>query len=480
MPPPGSKLPAADRISHGMPHRLLVLSNGHGEDLIALRLMRALKARQPSLQLLVLPLVGLGSAYDAAEREGLLVRFGPRQPLPSGGFSNQSVSGLLRDVGAGLVQLSWHQWRLVRRWGQTGDPVLAVGDLLPLLLAWAGGGPYGFVGTPKSDYTWRSPPPPGWGASPLADAFHRAKGSEWDPWEWALMGRPRCRLVAMRDALTARGLRRHGIRATAPGNPMMDGFGLTGFRVEGCRVDGSGGNDFGLDGSGMDDSRVGSEVVPLPAWLKGQRRVLLLPGSRAPEALGNLERLLRALPGGLPDDQSAGTAAEALTVMLALGSSPSPPQLAPVLESAGFHPLAVPEGSGAASAWSRGPVRLLLGPHQFAAWAPLAEVGLATAGTATEQLVGLGVPALSLPGPGPQFKAGFARRQSRLLGGAVEPCHSSAELARKLAVLLADAPRRQRLGAIGMGRMGPAGGSERLAELVQAHLLSPSGPKGRG
>ena len=43
MPPQGSKLPAADRISHGMSHRLLVLSNGHGEDLIALKVMRALK-----------------------------------------------------------------------------------------------------------------------------------------------------------------------------------------------------------------------------------------------------------------------------------------------------------------------------------------------------------------------------------------------------------------------------------------------------
>ncbi|MCX5950058.1 MAG: lipid-A-disaccharide synthase-related protein [Cyanobacteria bacterium] len=395
-----------------MPHRLLVLSNGHGEELIALQLMRALKARQPGLQLLVMPLVGMGSAFDRAERQGLLTRYGPRRPLPSGGFSNQSVSGLLQDLGAGLAQLSWRQWRLVRRWGQTGGPVLAVGDLLPLLLAWAGGGPYGFVGTPKSDYTWRSPPPAGWRASPLADAYHRAKGSEWDPWEWALMGRPRCRLVAVRDALTARGLRGHRVRAFAPGNPMMDGLG--------------------------------------------------------------------ALPAGPGGDRPAGLAGQALTVLVALGSLPSPQQLAPLLEGAGFRPQAVPAGSGAASAWGRGPVRLLLGPHQFGPWAPLAEVGLATAGTATEQLVGLGVPALSLPGPGPQFKAGFARRQSRLLGGAVEPCHSSADLAQKLITLLDDGPRRRQLGAIGMGRMGPPGGSDRLAALVQAHLLAPTGPGGRG
>jgi uncharacterized protein (TIGR03492 family) len=431
-----------------MPHRLLVLSNGHGEDLIALQVMRALKARQPGLELRVMPLVGVGSAFDSAEREGLLQRYGPRRPLPSGGFSNQSVSGLLRDLGAGLAQLSWRQGRLVRRWGQGGDPVLAVGDLLPLLLAWAGGGPYGFVGTPKSDYTWRSPPPAGWGASPLADAYHRAKGSEWDPWEWALMGRPRCRLVAVRDALTAKGLRRHRVRAFAPGNPMMDGL--------------------------------GGASAPLPTWLEGQRRVLLLPGSRAPEALHNLKRLLESLPWGPGGETRHGAAGQVLTVLVALGSFPSPPQLAPFLEAAGFRPQAVPAGSGAASAWGRGPLRLLLGPQQFAAWAPLAEVGLATAGTATEQLVGLGVPALSLPGPGPQFKAGFARRQSRLLGGAVEPCPSCADLAQKLMALLDDGARRRQLGAIGRHRMGPSGGSERLAELVQAHLLSPTGPGGRG
>ena len=430
-----------------MPHRLLVLSNGHGEDLIALQVMRALKARQPDLQLLVMPLVGVGSAFDAAERQGLLQRYGPRRPLPSGGFSNQSVSGLLQDLGAGLVQLSWRQWRLVRRWGRGGQPVLAVGDLLPLLLAWAGGGPYGFVGTPKSDYTWRSPPPAGWPASPLADLYHRSKGSEWDPWEWALMGRPRCRLVAVRDALTARGLRGHRVRATAPGNPMMDGF---------------------------------SAFPPCPAWLHGQRRLLLLPGSRAPEALRNLERLLGALPHGPSGDLPAALVGQSLTVLVALGSFPSPQQLAPLLAGAGFRPQSVPAGSGAASAWGRGAVRLLLGPQQFARWAPLAEVGLATAGTATEQLVGLGVPALSLPGPGPQFKAAFARRQSRLLGGAVEPCHSSVELALKLAALLDDGSRRQQLGAIGRQRMGPCGGSVRLAELVQAHLLSPTGPGGRG
>jgi uncharacterized protein (TIGR03492 family) len=125
-------------------------------------------------------------------------------------------------------------------------------------------------------------------------------------------------------------------------------------------------------------------------------------------------------------------------------------------------------------------VCLLLGSDRFEAWAGWAEVGLATAGTATEQLAGLGVPALSLPGPGPQFRAGFARRQSRLLGGAVQPCHTPAELAQRLGRLLDDPPQRRRLGAIGQRRMGPAGGSEGLAALLQERLLAAPGPAGGG
>lgn len=431
------------------PPPLLVLSNGHGEDVISLALIEALKRRRPELSVAVLPLVGTGEAFAAAEQRGLLHRIGPRRPLPSGGFSNQSLTGLLRDLGAGLLLLSWRQWRLVRAWGRRGHPMLAVGDLLPLLLAWSGGGPYGFLGTPKSDTTWASPAPAGWGASPLADAYHRCKGSEWDPWECALMRHRRCRLVAMRDRLTARDLRRHGVAALAPGNPMMDG----------------------LDGP------------PLPEALRQQRRLLLLPGSRMPEALANLRRLLAALPD-LP--AAAPESGATWLVLLATGRQPDGEQLAAVLSDAGFQllpsaSLAMPprtapadglQASAAPSAiWRRGGITLWQGAGRFRDWAGWAEVGLATAGTATEQLVGLGVPALSLPGPGPQFKAGFARRQSRLLGGAVVPLASAAALRQALLALLDNEGERQRRGHIGRRRMGGAGGSDRLAELIDQRLL---------
>jgi len=425
MPPFGSKLPGTDRISHGMPGRLLVLSNGHGEDLIAQRVLDALGRRRPDLEVVVLPLVGEGSAFAAVEQAGGLRRVGPRRALPSGGFSNQSLRGLLADLGAGVLGLSLSQWQLVRRWGRCGDPVLAVGDLLPLLLAWASGAPYGFIGTPKSDYTWASGP----GSAGLAACYHGLKGSEWDPWEWALMGRRRCRLVAVRDGLTARGLRRHGVPALAPGNPMMDGL----------------------------------QAGPLPEALASHRRLLLLGGSRMPEALANLRRLLQAVAGP--------AAAQPLVLLAPTGARPSPAEWAPLLRELGYGPADPPPGSGAAAAWRRGSHLLLIGPGRFADWASWAELGLAAAGTATEQLVGLGIPALSLPGPGPQFKRGFAARQSRLLGGAVAVCDSPAALAARLELLLREPALRLALGRIGRRRMGPAGGSEALAALVEKRLL---------
>ena len=415
--------PSGDRISHA-PGSLLFLCNGHGEDLITLRIIQAVHRRAPRRPLTVLPLVGAGRVFDAAVQQGWLTRLGPKAALPSGGFSNQSLRGLLADVRAGLPSLSWSQWQLVRRLGHERQPIVAVGDLLPLLMAWSSGAPFGFIGTPKSDYTWLSGP-----GRAKSDCYHRLKGSEWDPWEWRLMRSRRCQLVAMRDRLTARGLQRKGVGALAPGNPMMDGL-------------------------------TNSDV---PASLGRCRRVLLLCGSRIPEALRNFRRLL--------DGVSRLKADQPIAVLVAVGSQPSLDQLEPILRDQQFRRGLPPSDQlDAAACWVKGPLLVLIGVKRFQTWASWAEAGVATAGTATEQLVGLGIPALSLPGPGPQFQWPFARRQSRLLGGAVRPCSSPEELHGRLQQLLDNPPLRERLGRIGQRRMGPPGGSARLASLILERL----------
>ena len=415
--------PWRDRISRGS-GALMVISNGHGEDLIALRVLEAIHRQRPSLALEVLPLVGRGDVFKTAVSLGWLTHIGPEATLPSGGFSNQSLPALVADIKAGLAILSLRQWRLVHRQAKRGRAMVAVGDLLPLLMAWSSGAPFGFLGTPKSDYSWRSGP----GRS-LSDHYHRLKGSEWDPWEWMLMGSKRCRFVAVRDRLTARGLRRHGIPALAPGNPMMDGL----------------------------------EVMPPPAALERCRRIMLLCGSRMPEAQRNFQRLL----AGVKRMETH----QPLALLMPVGRQPDSNALGAELERHGFRFSLPPSDQlGAEACWVRGPCLLLIGRGCFNRWAGWAEVGIATAGTATEQLVGLGVPTLSLPGPGPQFTGGFARRQSRLLGGSVRPCSSTRELTEELCRLLNAPELRSRMGCTGQRRMGPAGGSSRLAQLALSRL----------
>ena len=401
---------------------LLVLSNGHGEDLIAARVLTALRQQGYGGLMEGMALVGLGDGLAPIPE---FRPIGPRQQLPSGGFGNQSFAGLLQDLRAGLGGLAMAQWRCIRRWRgiHPQGVVLAVGDLLPLVLAWSSGGSYGFIGTPKSDWTWLTD----WGTTPLADTYHHCKGSEWDPWEWWLMGHGRCRLVVVRDRLTARGLRRHGIAAMAPGNPMVDGP---------------------------------AADPPLPASLHQQKRLLVLPGSRLPECLINLERLLAALPRQL-----------AAMLLLATGHQLDPQALTTVVTGLGFTPRQPPPDTGSRLAWQRDHLLLLWGPGCFEAWLSWAELGLTTAGTATEQLVGRGVPALSLPGPGPQFTPAFARRQSRLLGGAVVPCLSPQQFQQELARLLGDPHHGRVLGRRGQRRMGPRGGSGAIARLVRQRLL---------
>ena len=50
------------------------------------------------------------------------------------------------------------------------------------------------------------------------------------------------------------------------------------------------------------------------------------------------------------------------------------------------------------SVWKKRDQYIIIGKGKFNIWASMAEVGLSNAGTATEQIAGLGIPSLSLPG----------------------------------------------------------------------------------
>lgn len=67
---------------HGNIQQLLVISNGHGEDRVAMRILQVLRQDIPKLSVDALPIVGIGQSYG----EQTIPRLVKGKALVSGGF----------------------------------------------------------------------------------------------------------------------------------------------------------------------------------------------------------------------------------------------------------------------------------------------------------------------------------------------------------------------------------------------------------
>jgi uncharacterized protein (TIGR03492 family) len=418
---------------------ILCLSNGHGEDVIAVSILQQLQRHPKAPKLAALPLVGEGRAYTQLD----IPIIGPVQKMPSGGFIYMDGRQLWGDLRGGLLQLTLDQYKSVRQWAK--NPVaeerkliLAVGDILPLLFAWLSGVDYAFVGTAKSDYYLRDEN--GW-LSRTSD-LERWFGSVYLPWERWLMSRSRCRAVFPRDSLTTEILQARSIRAIDLGNPMMDGI-------------------------------VSAE--PTPTFFDRhcqekekhrQMLVLLLPGSRMPEAAENWQKILTAV-------------AEIINVfypqkILFLGAIAPALALEPlekILINGGWTQTKLesersPISDPNALAYSQNNATLILTQNAYRDCLTRADLAIAMAGTATEQFVGLGKPVFTFPGNGPQFTYAFAEAQTRLLGSSVILVARPERVAGEIKALLQDSDRIQLIATNGRRRMGVAGAAERIANTI--------------
>jgi conserved hypothetical protein len=395
--------------------QVLCLSNGHGEDRIAGFIARELI--QLGISTEALPLVGNGFGYHNLAVP-LVAEL--QQELPSGGFSRTSAHELWRDVRGGLLSLLWRQWQIIKNWvrANPNGVVLAVGDIVPLLLAWLSGARYAFVATAKSEYYWRDR---------QGKLHHTAVpfgGSIFYSWERWLMARRRCLLNLVRDQLTADHLNtnysKHGLVVECLGNPMMDGLESTGI-------------DFGI----------GAEQ-----WV-----IAILPGSRPPEAYHNWQTLL-------------------VCAQVAMRVLPEPVHfLAAIAPSLDLEVLAK---SLLQKGWVRcdpttfvqPQARLHLVTDHFADCLQRSHLGLAMAGTATEQMVGLGKPVIAIAGDGPQFTRQFALEQSYLLGIGVNLIEKPAQTAEVIQRILQDGDYFQMLMKNAQERMGSAGASAKIAQRI--------------
>ena len=407
--------------------KLLCLSNGHGEDVIAVRILEALRQYHPGVDIAALPIVGDGSAYQRS-RIPLLTA---GQPMPSGGFIYMDAKELWRDVRGGLIRLTLVQLQAVRRWAKQGGIILAVGDIVPLLFARLSGTHYWFVGTAKSEYYLRDEV--GW--LPKTSRLEQILGSVYLPWERCLMKPPRCQGVFARDTLTTQVLQQFRIPAYDFGNPMMD--------------------------------RMIPEL-PIAKESDQQRslRVLLLPGSRSPEAERNWQFILDAVENLMQREPK-----RRLSFLSAIAPSLILEPFCKTLQGRGWHPLpnpaaatVIPDKTGVA--FQQGGTPLLVTQNAYHSCLLASDLAIAMAGTATEQFVGLGKPVIAFPGSGPQYTPAFAEAQTRLLGASVILVKKPSQTADIFQELFTDPDRLQLIADNGKQRMGKPGAASRIADCI--------------
>jgi uncharacterized protein (TIGR03492 family) len=354
--------------------------------------------------------------------------------MPSGGFIYMDRQQLLRDLQGGLLSLTRRQLQTVRSRARGGWNILAVGDIVPLLFAWWSGATYAFVGTAKTEYYLRDERGPLPRQSWL-DRMEGWSGSDYLPWERWLMRHRRCQAVFPRDLLTANTLERWGIPAISMGNPMMDG----------------------LDPIGIEFASTGDDIAEPPLTF------VLLPGSRPPETYRNWQLMLQAV--------SALVSTFGKQRLQFLGAIAPSLDLTPFqqdLRSSGWWATPQAEEAPMFQTFQQSGATLILTQHCFNDCLHQADLAIAMAGTATEQFVGLGKPAITLPGQGPQFTPKFAEAQTRLLGISVTLVEHPTAVVAAVQSLLNDPDRLQEIAENGFRRMGQPGAARRIAE----HLRS--------
>lgn len=382
-------------------HSILLVSNGSGEDRIGAECARVWRRLDPRIQIQALPLVGSGLFYQQAGVPLLKAGFEP----PSQGFAYLKPALLVKDLQAGLLPHLRESLTLARR--HPCDHILAIGDIVPMLVAAYAQKPFAFVGCALSDYY-------------LGENSRR---STYDPLQIQILKHQQA-LCFARDTLTSANLKRRGVRAQFVGSLMLDCF----------------------------DHWTESEL-PDPLLSSSERyRMLILPGSHA-DAVANFKFILQQLQDALsmPIDWWVLKA----------------PQLALTDLHAVMRDW---QSNGSCWQFQNSRLGFVDSCH-FKACLEQVDAVLGFAGTANEQAVAMGLPVISFAIPGAQqYTWAFGEAQQRLLGAGLSflgDAHPRL-LAYQLQRVLFNPEYRQAAEAIAQQRFGESGGIERMIRLICA------------
>lgn len=384
---------------------ILFVSNGHGEDVVAVRVASALLRLRPGLRLAAFPLVGIGAPYLSAGIDCL----GPRRTLPSGGLLMHSLPLLIGDLRAGFLGLTASQLGFLAR--QRPDMLVVVGDVYAQLLSGLVRAPCRFViQTLVSAHH----------ADGLAYSMPTRVFMERITWLERMLMRYRASRVYVRDQVTEIALRDAGLsHVVSLGNPIADEL----------------------------------EGAPPRALAGHQRVVAMLPGSRgyAGEALALMLSALERLPGETPLGAVAWSGGEV--------SAPAGWQLS----------TPDPADRGLVAVLCKGALRTLVYRDRFADVLQAARLVMGTSGTANEQAVAVGRPVVAFPVPPHYSNAFLANQKRLLGPALTVTNAAPAAVAEAARRWLDDPATGERAGKQGRARIGGPGGSAAIAADILKH-----------
>ena len=408
-------------MSSNRPQRLLYISNGHGEDNHSSHIIRTLRAIRPELEIAALPIVGEGNAYRKID----VPIVGPTYTLPSGGFTYMNRLRLVDDIRAGLLTMTWKQYKAMKACVPEVDFVAATGDTIGQAFALLSGKPFvSFI-------------------SPLS-AMYEGK-LNMDLILWQILKSERCLAVATRDAYTAEDLRKQGLEKVQFGGiPSLDRLKPAGKDIQ---------------------------------LADGEKMVALLPGSRTAEAVRNF-KLEMHLAMEVAQLNSAVKFRAALVPSVMA-------KVAQIAQDCGWKCDRYEREDG--TPWVKlsfssdrdypEPVEILCYSDAFSDIACRTTLVVGMAGLAVDQAMAIGKPIVQIAGEGPQFTYAFAEAQDRLLGLSVQTIGEQAatpeilkEAADCVVRTLEDKDYLQACVENGQQRFGPFGASARIANMILSNM----------
>jgi len=332
--------------------KILILSNGHGEDLSGSLIAKQFVKSGFSVH--ALPIVGMGNHY---EKENIKI-IGKTKEFSTGGIGYNSFKGRLTEIFGGEILYFLKKLYLTYKIRKKYDYFFVVGDIVPVFFAWF---------CKKDFFTY------------LVAYSSHYEGKLNLPWpsKFFLLSQ-NAKKIYTRDSLTANDLTLQlKKKVSFLGNPFMDKF----FPIN-----------------------INKELK------KSKFSIGLFPGSRFPEILDNFVLILEVLEA-LSDLRYFQKIEFNFAIVNALSSS----KIKEIFQNRGWLNLEqIKEKYLLKFQYKSLEVNIYW--NNFEEILLKSRCCISMAGTAAEQAIGLGKPVIQIEGKGPQFTKSFAEAQRRLLG----------------------------------------------------------------